>query len=415
MTEATSRTLYRTITHIAPDPRVALPAGPRAARVARASASLRPLEAASTLLPHQRTALATLLAWWPMPPPAGRSRSVVEALADTDVFRWEAEQAIVRPEAIAHLAAAIDPDAAWLERQGRFSMAGLAEVRRARVPLEAPIASGGSTPTEGGAGHAARPISPTLARSVMLSLSDSVAPGDLAALASALRGTLAQDNAGLHLLDADDDLIAKQRATDDPHVDEAHFVRAMSAGQTRGWSALLSETLVVAPDPAAVPMTRDAAMTFLIAHAAAQTSGPVDDPFVEEPIASLHDLPWTCVARLAARDDLEARLTALLDERDWDSFDAPGEGDLPSLWRDALIVAGKWSPTWQTIWSERFDEDEGAESPTAILRGYSEPSTSPPLSAHSSYSHGLHDSTSEAYGDVYSPHDPFSERNRSDD
>ncbi|MFT6399873.1 MAG: hypothetical protein ACJAYU_004643 [Bradymonadia bacterium] len=416
MTEAAAHRLYRNIEHSAPDPRISLPLTPRAARRLRAETAQRVLDESSVLSSEERGAVTTLLQWWPLQPPSGRARAIVDALADTDLLFLDQGGAVVRSEAIARLAPALHQDAAWLKAQGRFSMAALAEVRCARADLKSSerpgtieTSTGSDLSTDGG-----RSSDPTLARGVLLALSDEADPMSLAEIASALRATLAESNLGLHLLDDDQELLARQRTVDDPHLSDPQFARAMAAAHTRGWTAFVQNWLGLRIDTSLTPVSRDDALRVLVNDARTRPQAAAEDPLVTAPLAQLHELPWRCVANIAGLPDLETRLADLLGQRDWSSFDAPGEGDLPDLWRDALVVAGAWSSAWQEIWSRAFDDHDTPQTPVEVLRGYSDSRQEGSASAHSSYTHGLHDGTSEAYGDVYSPHDPFSARHRKD-
>ncbi len=397
MTESAAAALYRTIEHRAADPRICLPATPLSTRFARSGLCPRELNDPAVLTEDEQSALRMLLKWWPIAPPAGRARAIVDTLAGTNILTREGGDIAVQAESLEALAPTLDVDASWLSRRGRFSMPSLTEVRHHRADLS--LLTSDSRWTE----------DPTTLRCILLALGDLAEAADVASLGGALRGSLAASGVGLHLLDPDTELIAKLRVEDDEHLPVLHLARAMATAHKRGWTSLLETQLERLPDPALTPMTCDDAVSHLVA--AALNEWGVDDPLVDGVLDELHDMSWICVARIAGMPALEARLGELLKRCDWSSFDAPGEGDLPDLWRDGLIVAGLWSPHWQRVWAESFEaDDEACGSAVDVLRGYSDPGQVRAASAHSSYSHGLHDGTAEAYGDVYSPNDPFSER-----
>lgn len=129
---------------------------------------------------------------------------------------------------------------------------------------------------------------------------------------------------------------------------------------------------------------------------------------------------WDLLAARCTADFVE-RLSALLHmDLDWFDFDAPGEGDLPTHWFRVLELYG-WSleeirqffdvamegredaedwweervqeyGTWLASYPPPSDFDFDSEGDRSQLRG------------------ALHEGIDEAFGDVFSPHDPFSVR-----
>ncbi|MFT4703538.1 MAG: hypothetical protein ACI81R_001230 [Bradymonadia bacterium] len=124
---------------------------------------------------------------------------------------------------------------------------------------------------------------------------------------------------------------------------------------------------------------------------------------------------WRDIIALSAATTLPAEVDrALSEETDWLSFEAPGEGVLPVIWRDAMRL----HPAWDCEWATRFERllDEATPSVDETLDAYPSPYAASATrlntdqSPLSSYTHGLNDAIEEAYGDVFSPADPFSQR-----
>lgn len=142
---------------------------------------------------------------------------------------------------------------------------------------------------------------------------------------------------------------------------------------------------------------------------------------------------WATLVALAQRVEGPSTVAALLEERDdWDDFDAPGEGELPTLWWRVMVLAEALSGTSTAAIREALidagadggDDDTDASVDTLLRRVFDDAVSvveatatrrSVEGSPMSGYAHGLNDGVGEAYGDVYSPADPFSGRPRDED
>lgn len=131
---------------------------------------------------------------------------------------------------------------------------------------------------------------------------------------------------------------------------------------------------------------------------------------------------WLDLMAAAAMPDLVARIVALLDDGDddWLDFDAPGEGTWPLHLYRALRLAGHDHPSACAILGpllanspERDDWLEEQDHPLDTwLAAYPEPlMTIGDEDRAKPEERGLmHEGIDEAFGDVFSPHDPFSVR-----
>ena len=359
----------------------------------------RDLEAPAT------QALKDLIRWWPLQPPAHLSRHISRALASTPILNASDDGLEVIATALCDAAQEVDPDGIWLAAQGECTPAGLRALRLQAIFPPGVLPEG-------------PPRSPPLVRVTVRTLGHRATDEDLAAFAGRLRAALlAESPPSVEALEDDATILAAFRPPEDPHLESETVARAW-AYATRverldlleGHESPHPAVAAAAPNPGDIVeagrASRADALEALLAFAAI----PVGDaPLLCAAVAV--DADWTVPAGLSKVPGLGAAVAALLPERDWLDFDAPGEGELPSLWRDALVLAGLWDVEWTKRWAELGAPAPETTDPFDLLLGYPIPTGQASASMLSSYSHGLHDGTAESYGGVYSPHDPFSDRN----
>jgi hypothetical protein len=348
-------------------------------------------------------ALNELLRYWPERPPLHTRRTILETLAASPVLEAEGDRAVVQPDRLCEAAAELDPDGVWLATHGRCTPAALVALRQAAWLNLAVLPN-------------LSPTSLSMTRVVLRTLARVATPDDLDRLARQIRGSLlARLGPTLSALQDDQKLIANVHAPEDPHLPPEDFRQGVAAaarsGQLDFAKALLERVHCgIEPDalkPSAATVTRAAALRSLIDS----TTLPAgDEPLLISAADGSGELDWTIPAALSRRNDLEAQVARTLGTRDWTSFDSPGEGGWPSLWRDALILAGLWTPEWAARWEAHGAAPPETEDPYELLLGYPETASAVVDSPLSSYSQGLHEGTAESYGDVFSPRDPFSDR-----
>lgn len=342
-------------------------------------------------------AVRTLVHWWPSVPPRSQSRSILSVLLPTPLLVLQGEAALIDAGRLCEIAAGLDEDASWLAGQGGLSPESLAALRcRATFPE-------GDWP-------ATLPTSRPLVRALVRSLATRAAPRDRTALAEALRGHwLTLHGPSLAAIRTDEAWLSDAGTSSDPHLSTRTQADAIAAAPAAGWADRLASRYPAAAASRAAPVSRSEALRRLLESVRPSSADP---PLVPPPFADGEDPDWTVPASMAVVSDLEARLSRLIPTRDWAAFEAPWEGELPSLWRDALVIAGNWSPTWADRMAA-FDLDPLESSdPCDVLLGYAERRAARDVSPLSSYSHGLHDGTAECYGGVHSARDPFSDRGR---
>ncbi len=196
-------------------------------------------------------------------------------------------------------------------------------------------------------------------------------------------------------------------AARDPAALPAAALVVAALGASPEWDAIRAAS-------EAAPIGCGAVVARLAALAAARGSLPgpravlVDGPAAQAP-------SWLDVVRAARVPALADEIGSLCAEPvAWDEFDAPGEGALPQLWADALALAGTGSPRVESALAALGARDgEPAwqiaarwASPVAVAGGRGLVGDGERGAA----AHGLHEGVGEAFGDVWSPHDPFSLR-----
>lgn len=156
-------------------------------------------------------------------------------------------------------------------------------------------------------------------------------------------------------------------------------------------------------------------------------TAPYRPVLVQSTANKLAGLGWTWLVALSLRPNLAEEVQRLLDEDvDWFDFDAPGEGELPATWAAALGLSEALTDELADALDVDPVEEPAADSATNDGTAHTDAarwlaSTTSPATARgarldglgspmSSYAHGLNEAVAEAYGDVYSPADPFSTR-----
>ena len=401
MPDPFSQLVYRNLPQAESAARLTFELTAKARRVVRDRLLDSPRDALPTwwrhLPPDAERALTDLVRWWPARPPAHTGRSILEALINTPVLRLEGDEAVVRNDVLIEAAEAIDPDGIWLLAHGQCTTAALHALRTSgRVSVDLlPETQTANSP---------------LRRVIARSLADVATAADLAHLAQRIRGEVLQGERGAALRALKDDvqLLATLHTPDDPHLSADVVTRAVASAHRLARTDLLASFQSTEADAvtgrADATVTRTEALRLLLASVPASSG--------ENPLLGTADVDtdWTVPASLAALPELGAAIEALLDTRDWTAFESPGEGELPSLWRDALILAGLWDEGWAARWAAIGAPSPETADPFELLLGYPEPRSKPSISPLSSYAHGLHDGTAESYGDVFSPRDPFSDR-----
>ena len=130
---------------------------------------------------------------------------------------------------------------------------------------------------------------------------------------------------------------------------------------------------------------------------------------------------WLDVLALAALDDAEERVEALLSGgEDWLDFDALGEGELPlPLYRALRLRGVPHASLVETLGGHLGEEgddwlEERAEEGWRWLAAYPEP-LDLAMTRPTTERGLLHEGIDEAFGDVFSPRDPFSVRENPED
>jgi hypothetical protein len=159
---------------------------------------------------------------------------------------------------------------------------------------------------------------------------------------------------------------------------------------------------------------------------------PRRDALVERAADLTGHRPWTLGVRLALDPGVAAEVDDLLSlDTDWSDFDAPGEGTLPLFWASVLAVGGQLdearadrlaaldpaiearreaaaaAPDDLSVWVQDWVSPRAcarAAGATGLMDG--------PSTGAAGFEHGLRDGIAEAFGDVWSPRDPFSQRSR---
>ncbi len=364
-------------------------------------------------------------------PPARTARSfLIDQLGRFGVVAGDREQLVVNPHAVARIAAVVCPIDSEPWRAASPDDDGAA------ARLVAPSAAAASLPS-GDPPPAGAPVALQVA--ALQHASAAASDTAVGAMAGALRrawahaafasghppapppSLLADATGGppwwrhvnwAPLLEADGDVLAACVDATGSRVPPSVRGRAFAyAG-----SAATEWLRLAADEPPALPPGLQTSTPFDELQLLAWLRGAV--PALEDPAAVLlSSAPASSAAllALAAWRELPGFVEAQLAmDRDWLDFDAPGEGSLPSRWRDALRL----SPAWSADWAGRFEEllDETTPTPADVLGAAPCPSVADAghhgvqTGPMSGYTHGIIDEIEEAYGDVHAPADPFSKR-----
>lgn len=357
-------------------------------------------------------------------PPSPRTRTfLLEQLGRYGVVAGRGDALVVNPHAAAALAPFVCPvDAAAWRESGALAAARLVALDAARAVVDASVVAG------------THPMALRIAATE--SLAATASPEAIARSAGELRrawieaafATTAPEPPPSMLADAtggapwwrhvtwaplfESDLAVVAACVDCPGLRVAPEVLAGA------YAAAGREALDAAPadHPPTLPPLGDGASwrreeaLVALRSRAGRVRGPLREALLDaRPVSSLSLLS------LAGADELASCVEALLGEaRDWLDFDAPGEGLLPSRWRDALRLSAAWSSSW----AERFEALLEEPTPTVADVLGAAPCPAVAATGHhgveqgpmAGYSHGLVDGIEEAYGDVHAPADPFSRR-----